>query len=163
MMTFFIYALTTILVLCCLLLIGVVLLQRPRSEGLGSAFGGGMTESMFGAGTSDVLSRFTIWMAGAFFVITILLAVLMSHRDGGKVSELQEKLQAAAAEENQNLEESVTPLDEETLPGDAQVPAEIDNQTETVTTTVETVETGAEMPETSDKPVDSASSTPNSQ
>lgn len=57
-----------------------------------------MTESMFGAGTSDVLSRFTIWMAGAFFLLTILLAILMSHRDGGQAGVLEEKLKAATEE-----------------------------------------------------------------
>jgi len=151
-MTFFIYALTTILVLCCLLLIGVVLLQRPRSEGLGSAFGGGMTESMFGAGTSDVLSRFTIWMAGAFFVITILLAVLMSHRDGGKVAELQEKLQMAT--------------EQEAMPADATVPAEIETKNTTDETVTTTEETGAETKDSSEtpaEPADSASSTPKTQ
>jgi len=116
MMTFFIYALTTILVLCSLLLTGVVLLQRPRSEGLGSAFGGGMTESMFGAGTSDVLSRFTIWMAGAFFLLTILLAILMSHRDGGQAGVLEEKLKAAT-EETAPADTTVVP--DENEPQDA--------------------------------------------
>jgi len=109
MMMFFVYALTAVLVVCCLLLIGVVLLQRPRSEGLGSAFGGGMTESMFGAGTTDVLSKFTIWMAGAFFVLTILLAMLMSHGEKTSGSVFDETL---ATEETSAVEEkgaSVTP------------------------------------------------------
>lgn len=91
MTTFLIIALTSVLVICCLLLTGVVLLQRPRSEGLGSAFGGGMTESVFGAGTTDVLTRFTIWMAGAFFVCTLLLAILISHGDSSKATGVLEK------------------------------------------------------------------------
>ncbi|MGF1679412.1 MAG: preprotein translocase subunit SecG [Candidatus Methylacidiphilales bacterium] len=95
-MNILIYAITAILVLCCLLLIGVVLLQRPRSEGLGTAFGGGMTESMFGAGTSDVLTKITIWMAAAFFICTLLLAVLMSHRDQSPPSILEQHLQPVA-------------------------------------------------------------------
>ena len=36
-------------VLCCLLLVGLILLQRSKSEGLGLAFGAGAGEALFGA------------------------------------------------------------------------------------------------------------------
>ncbi len=114
-MDIIIYIITGILVICCILLTGVVLIQRPRSEGLGTAFGGGMTESMFGAGTSDILTKATIWMAGAFFVCTLLLAILMSHRQTTKSSVLESALAPApveaavettpAAEESEVVEE----------------------------------------------------------
>jgi len=67
-------------VLVCFLLVFVVLLQRPRSEGLGSAFGGGVTDNMFGAQTSNVLAKFTVWLAGAFFALTLILSILYSMR-----------------------------------------------------------------------------------
>jgi len=92
-MDILIYLITGVLVICCILLTGVVLIQRPRSEGLGSAFGGGMTESMFGAGTSDILTKATIWMGGAFFVCTLLLAIMMSHKQTAKTSVLESALQ----------------------------------------------------------------------
>lgn len=92
-MDILIYLLTGILVICCILLTLIVLIQRPRSEGLGAAFGGGMTESMFGAGTSDILTKATIWMAGAFFVCTLLLAILMSHRQSSSSSVLESALE----------------------------------------------------------------------
>jgi preprotein translocase subunit SecG len=57
----------------------VVLMQRPRSEGLGAAFGSGMTENIFGAQTTHVLAKFTTWLGGAFFALTLALAVLYSH------------------------------------------------------------------------------------
>ena len=123
MMTFFIYAITAVLVICCLLLIGVVLLQRPRSEGLGSAFGGGMTESMFGAGTTDVLTKFTIWMAAAFFVCTLLLAVLMSHRDSDKSSSLDHLTETPAIEESAVQLPAESP-EEATAPEETPAPAE---------------------------------------
>jgi len=36
----------------------VILMQRPKSEGLGAAFGGGVTENIFGAQTTNVLVKF---------------------------------------------------------------------------------------------------------
>ena len=66
-------------ILVSLLLVFVVLLQRPRSEGLGTAFASGMVDQFIGPATS-VLVRFTTWMAGLFFVLTVLLAVLYAHR-----------------------------------------------------------------------------------
>lgn len=73
------YFLLTLHVLVCVLMVLVVLMQRPRSEGLGAAFGSGMTENIFGAQTTHVLAKFTTWLGGAFFVLTLALAVLYSH------------------------------------------------------------------------------------
>ncbi len=67
-------------VLVSLLMILVILMQRPKSEGLGAAFGGGMTENIFGAQTTNVLTKITGWLAGAFFAMTFLLSVLYAHR-----------------------------------------------------------------------------------
>ena len=94
-MNFLIDFLLTIHIIVSLLLVGVVLLQRPRSEGLGTAFASGMVEQYIGPATS-ALVRFTTWMAGAFFFLTVALAVLYSHQNNGK-SMIAAKLQAAAA------------------------------------------------------------------
>ena len=53
-----------IFVLVALLMIFVILMQRPKSEGLGAAFGGGVTENIFGAQTTNVLTKITGWLAG---------------------------------------------------------------------------------------------------
>ncbi|NJL19240.1 MAG: preprotein translocase subunit SecG, partial [Bdellovibrionaceae bacterium] len=71
---------TAIFVIVCILMTLVILLQRPRSEGLGSSFGGGMTESLFGVDTTNVLTKVTIWFACGFFVLTLILAFLSAHR-----------------------------------------------------------------------------------
>ena len=63
-----------------LLMVLVILMQRPKSEGLGAAFGGGVTENIFGAQTTNVLVKFTTWLAGIFFVLTFGLSVLNAHR-----------------------------------------------------------------------------------
>ncbi len=41
------------------LLILVVLMQRPKQEGLGAAFGSGMTDQLYGAQTTNVLQTGT--------------------------------------------------------------------------------------------------------
>jgi preprotein translocase subunit SecG len=67
-------------VLVSAIMVLVILMQRPKSEGLGAAFGSGVTENIFGAQTTNVLVKFTTWLAGIFFVITFGLSVLYAHR-----------------------------------------------------------------------------------
>jgi|GEM_PF-6464019 len=57
-----------------LLLIGAILLQRSKEQGLGLAFGQGLGESLFGAQTVTVLVKATIVLAVLFFLNTIILA-----------------------------------------------------------------------------------------
>jgi len=66
-------------VLVAALMILVILMQRPKSEGLGAAFGGGVTENIFGAQTTNVLVKFTTWLTGIFFGLTFALSVLYAH------------------------------------------------------------------------------------
>lgn len=86
-----IYTLLGINLLVCILLTLLVLMQKPRSEGLGAAFGGNFTDSIFGAQTSDVLTKGTIWLGGIFMALTLLLGLLYSHRQAGN-TKLQEEL-----------------------------------------------------------------------
>ena len=72
--------LLAIYVLIALLMLLVILMQRPKSEGLGAAFGGGVTENIFGAQTTNVLVKFTAWLTGIFFALTFALSVLYSHK-----------------------------------------------------------------------------------
>ena len=58
----------------------VIMMQRSKQEGLGAAFGGGFTESVWGAQTSQVLVKATVWAAIFFFIFSIALARLYSHR-----------------------------------------------------------------------------------
>lgn len=89
--------LLTIHVLICLLLVLVVLMQLPRSEGLGAAFGGAVTENMFGAQTTHVLARFTVWLGIGFFVITLALAMAYAKQNSYKASAVQKELMSGAA------------------------------------------------------------------
>lgn len=89
--------LITIHVIICLLMVLVVLMQRPRNEGLGAAFGGGMTDSLFGAQTTNVLAKFTVWMGIGFFGLTLLLSVVYAKATTSKSAIQKEVLAAAAA------------------------------------------------------------------
>ena len=83
--------LLAIYVLVALLMLLIILMQRPKSEGLGAAFGGGVTENIFGAQTTNVLVKFTGWLTGIFFALTFTLSVLYAHktsRDTGLRREL---------------------------------------------------------------------------
>jgi preprotein translocase subunit SecG len=71
---------SVVFVLIAALMVLVILMQRPKSEGLGAAFGAGVTENIFGAQTTNVLVKFTTWLAGIFFVLTFALSVLYAHQ-----------------------------------------------------------------------------------
>src|SRR5438045_1394390 len=99
-MNLLINLLSVFFVLVALLMVLVILMQRPKSEGLGAAFGGGVTENMFGAQTTNVLVKFTTWLAGIFFALTFGLSVLYAHRGIGGESAFRRELmkqQAAPA------------------------------------------------------------------
>ena len=63
-------------VLVSLLIVLLVLMQRPKSEGLGAAFGGGMTDNLFGAQSTNVLQTITRWLGCIFFALAIVLSLL---------------------------------------------------------------------------------------
>jgi preprotein translocase subunit SecG len=66
--------------LVAVLMVFIILMQRPKSEGLGAAFGGGVTDNIFGAQTTNVLVKFTTWLAAIFFVLTFALSALYAHQ-----------------------------------------------------------------------------------
>ena len=91
-----IYTLLGVNLLVCILLTLLVLMQKPRSEGLGAAFGGNFTDSIFGAQTSDILTKGTIWLGGIFMAITLVLGVLYSHRQADQ-SNIKDQLSKPVA------------------------------------------------------------------
>jgi preprotein translocase subunit SecG len=93
MLSIFINLLLVIHVIVSLLIVLVVLMQRPKSEGLGAAFGGGMTDNLFGAQTTNVLQGFTRWLGGLFFALTLLLSVLYAKQTSNE-SAVQRQLQS---------------------------------------------------------------------
>src|SRR5713101_7921425 len=82
-MSFLINLLLGLWIFVALLMVLVILMQRPKSEGLGAAFGGAVTENIFGAQTTNVLVKFTAWLAGFFFVLTFVLSILYARKASG--------------------------------------------------------------------------------
>jgi preprotein translocase subunit SecG len=83
---------TIVHVLVALFVIVLVLMQKSSEQGVGAAFGGGVTETVFGAGTTTALVRMTIYCACALLATTLILAVLHSHRGKGGGSLMQRSL-----------------------------------------------------------------------
>lgn len=65
-------------IICSILLIVIILLQRSKNEGLGLAFGSQMGESLFGARAGNVLVKATVWLGIIFLVNTTVLAKIYS-------------------------------------------------------------------------------------
>jgi preprotein translocase subunit SecG len=90
--------LLSILAIVCVLLTLVVLMQRPKNEGLGAAFGSGMTENIFGAQTATVLTKATVYLGCIFFGLTLLLTVLTARQSmERRVGVLESEVRKAAA------------------------------------------------------------------
>ena len=71
---------TIVQILCVVLAIAIValvLLQQGKGSDLGSAFGGGSSNSMFGAlGPSNFLGKLTSVLAATWLILTLFLAYL---------------------------------------------------------------------------------------
>ena len=88
-------------VVICLLLCLTVLMQRPKQEGLGAAFGGGMTDQAFGARTTDVLQKGTVYLASILFIVTLALSILVGTKSrDASISDEITITSAAAIEDN---------------------------------------------------------------
>ncbi len=94
--------LTVIEVVVCLLLIGLVLIQRSKGEGISAAFGGGMGESLFGANVGNVVTRTTVVLGLIFLVNTILLTMILTANRGSNTGSVMDDApaRAPAAEES---------------------------------------------------------------
>lgn len=93
-------------VVVSLLLVLVVLMQRPKQEGLGATFGAGMTDQMFGAQTTSVLQKATVWFGIVFFATTLLLTILVNQKNSTK--------QISVAPTTETVADSLDKVEEET-------------------------------------------------
>lgn len=100
--------LTAVLVIVSLLIVLLVLLQRPKDQGLGAAFGGDTASNIFGAQTTNVLATLTRWLGSIFLALCLLIAVLGTHdaaRQGKITKFLNEKKQEQAERDKQKAAE----------------------------------------------------------
>jgi len=63
---------------CSLALIGLILLQKAKNEGLGLAFGSGGGDSLFGARAGNVLTKATVVIGCVFLLNTLILGMLFA-------------------------------------------------------------------------------------
>ena len=124
-MGFLIGLFTVVMVLDCLVLILLVLIQLPKKEaGMGLAFGGAATDALFGAGSGNVLTKITKYLATLFFVLAVMLSVMYSISNRRGKSNFQKLLaqpsKAPAAATAPAA--STAPAPASTLPGAAATP-----------------------------------------
>ena len=110
--------LLVVFVIVCLLMALLILMQRPKQEGLGAAFGAGVTDQVFGARTTNVLQRGTVYLGSLFFILSLTLAVLIGHKNK-KISMLAPKAPAAKVEEKKPEEATQPKSLAEELPADS--------------------------------------------
>lgn len=122
-MSILIGILTVFLSIVALLMILLILMQRPKQEGLGATFGAGMAESMFGAGTTDILQKATVWLAGIFLSVMFIISILISNqsRQSGAVDQsILEQAAANSEKPEETTSKNTPPAEEETAPAAAE-------------------------------------------
>ncbi|HUX15106.1 MAG TPA: preprotein translocase subunit SecG [Phycisphaerae bacterium] len=66
--------------LCAVVLVLLVLIQRGRGGGLAGAFGGPGGHSAFGTKTADVFIKVTAVLGAIFFILAVVTALLMRYQ-----------------------------------------------------------------------------------
>jgi len=95
-MSFLMGFLLVVHIIVCLLLIGVVLIQRGEGGSLMSAFAS-QSQTVFGSQAINVFVKATWVLGGLFFLLSLILANWYSHRIGGGTSVVGETDVAASA------------------------------------------------------------------
>ena len=73
---------TVICIILAIVIIAMVLLQQGKGSDLGSAFGGGSSNSMFGAlGPSGFLGKLTYILVAIWLILSMALAYLLKYED----------------------------------------------------------------------------------
>ncbi|MDR2212307.1 MAG: preprotein translocase subunit SecG [Pseudomonadales bacterium] len=68
-------------VLAALGIVGLVLMQHGKGADMGAAFGSGASQTIFGsAGSGNVLTKSTTWLAVVFFATSLSLALIARQR-----------------------------------------------------------------------------------
>ena len=110
------FLLYTVHVLICFFLIAVVLLQQGKGADL-SVFGGGATQTAFGArGAASVLHKLTVGSFIFFILTTLAIGVVQSNESSSVIQGLPEE--AAVEEEVAPEPEGALPTDDAEATGD---------------------------------------------
>jgi preprotein translocase subunit SecG len=140
-----IFIIQAVLIIVSLLMVLVVLMQRPKQEGLGASFGAGVTDQIWGSQTTNVLQKFTVRLAILFFALALSLCVLKAKqvRDAGGAS-------LAAALPTEKVEKKEVPPP--SPPVTNSTPIQVDPGSNTAQPI--TITPGAPAPAPADKPAE---------
>ena len=98
MSDFLLYASVVALFLVCILVVLVILMQRPSANaGMGSALGGGAAETVFGGESANVLSKMTTTLTVILFVLSFGLYLGFVAREKSAPKALDAKATAPVA------------------------------------------------------------------
>jgi len=98
MSDFLLYASVVALFLVCILVVLVILMQRPSANaGMGSALGGGAAETVFGGESANVLSKMTTFLTVTLFVLSFGLYLGFVAREKTDPKALDPKATAPVA------------------------------------------------------------------
>ena len=90
-------AVLVIHILAAISVIGLVLVQHGKGADMGAAFGSGASGSLFGAtGSANFLSRSTSVLAAVFFITSLSLAYIASHKPKTTGSVMQDAVKSEA-------------------------------------------------------------------
>lgn len=117
-----IYLVFALLLIVCALLLLVVLMQRPKQEGLGAAFGSQMTDQAFGARTTDVLKKGTVLFGTLFMILCLTLGILINRQYASEKSDLG-KQQPAPAQAERSPQKAPEDLNAKLAPAVPALPA----------------------------------------
>jgi len=98
MSDFLLYASVVALFLVCILVVLVILMQRPSANaGMGSALGGGAAETVFGGESANVLSKMTTTLTVILFILSFGLYLGFVAREKPVTKALDAKATAPVA------------------------------------------------------------------
>jgi preprotein translocase subunit SecG len=101
----------------------LVLLKQGKGADMGAAFGGGSSQSLFGArGSANFLSRATSILVATFFTTSLVLAFLYT-RQGEDRSILEGSVIEQVQEQAGDVPDEAAQATEETASGESDVPA----------------------------------------
>jgi preprotein translocase subunit SecG len=104
------YAVTTLHIIVCIVLVLVVLLQSGKGADLAGAFGGGSTQTAFGSrGPASFLSKMTTVAAIIFMLTSISLSMISTRREAKSVLETTKQQTAHPAKKAPATQPAVPP------------------------------------------------------
>ncbi len=108
----------------CAVMVLLILMQAGKGGGLSGLVGGSALADTFGStGAEKSLSKFTTWLAIAFFLLTVAMTLIGSRRY--KKASLLDRLEQEEAQAVQQQPPQASPAQQAGTPAEQQAPQEI--------------------------------------